>query len=159
MTRSCSFHPQLQAPYLHEKVEVTYPWLPDTKNRLNNCITTLVAAYAKCVTHGDLETAEKQLRVHQREHVSQSHSSIVRPNLFSFSDCMGARYSVEADDRARKEGREWPNQGHRRFASQGTPTSSYRLPNPLGKNKIKQALGVLPGSPGGVYMAAPQSGS
>lgn len=59
----------LQRPYLHDEVELSYPWLPEAKARLNNWIASLVALYAKCITHGDTTTAQKQLKVFQREQV------------------------------------------------------------------------------------------
>ncbi|KAG8798842.1 low-affinity phosphate transporter, partial [Serendipita sp. 399] len=59
----------LQRPYLQDKVEKAYPWLPETKAKLEGWITTLHNFYAKCVTHGDQVAAEKQLQLYQREQV------------------------------------------------------------------------------------------
>ncbi|KAG8819435.1 low-affinity phosphate transporter [Serendipita sp. 400] len=69
---------ELQGPYLHEKVQRAYPWLPPTKGKLDHWITTLVNLYAKCVTHGDHLAAEKQLELYQREQVVWERDTVWR---------------------------------------------------------------------------------
>lgn len=56
---------------MHEKVETATPFTIESKDRLNRAISDIIALYAKCVTRGDLSAASKQLKIHQREHVSQ----------------------------------------------------------------------------------------
>lgn len=62
---------------MHEEVETSHPWLPESKTRLNNWANMLTAFYAKCVTHGDAATAQKQLKVHQREQVSNLNQAFI----------------------------------------------------------------------------------
>lgn len=54
---------------MHDNVEAAYPFTSESKDLVAGWITRLTAAYAKCVTHGDFPTAQKHLRIHQREHV------------------------------------------------------------------------------------------
>lgn len=70
--------PQLKDRYLHTQVETSTPFTPSTKSFLNSTITTLISLYAKCVTLGDLSTAKRQLRVHQREHIAWERDTVWR---------------------------------------------------------------------------------
>ncbi|KAJ3485414.1 hypothetical protein NLI96_g4980 [Meripilus lineatus] len=69
---------ELKDKYLHEIVEATYPFSLPNKDRLNSTINNLVDLYAKCVTLGDISTAKRQLRVHQREHIAWERDTVWR---------------------------------------------------------------------------------
>ncbi|KAH9925488.1 SPX domain-containing protein [Fomitopsis serialis] len=60
----------LQEHYLHDVVEQAQPFSQATKDHLNATITLLVELYTKCVTHGDHRAAQRQLQLHQREHIA-----------------------------------------------------------------------------------------
>ena len=86
---------------------------PDAKERLDDAINRVTDLYAKCVTQGDRETAEKHLAVHRREHVRSL--DLLIETADGVADCMGAGYRLEADDRTRttRRGRRRPTKGTR----------------------------------------------
>lgn len=68
----------LQAHYLHDVVEQAPPFSQAAKDRLNATIATLVGLYTKCVTRGDHHVAQRQLRLHQREHIAWERDTVWR---------------------------------------------------------------------------------
>lgn len=68
----------LQAHYLHDVVEQAPPFSQAAKDRLNAAIATLVELYTKCVTRGDHHAAQRQLRLHQREHIAWERDTVWR---------------------------------------------------------------------------------
>ena len=68
----------LQAHYLHDVVEQAPPFSQVAKDRLNVTIATLVELYTKCVTRGDHHIAQRQLRLHQREHIAWERDTVWR---------------------------------------------------------------------------------
>ncbi|KAF8575970.1 hypothetical protein K439DRAFT_1664820 [Ramaria rubella] len=69
---------ELSDHYLENMVERAYPFLLETRNKLKEAIRSLVDLYAKCVTKGDVPTALRQLRVHQREQVAWERDTVWR---------------------------------------------------------------------------------
>ncbi|KIJ51071.1 hypothetical protein M422DRAFT_204101 [Sphaerobolus stellatus SS14] len=68
----------LRHTYMHDVVEPAYPFLQTTRGTLKENIARLVALYAKCITKGDFSQANKQLRVHQREHIAWERDTVWR---------------------------------------------------------------------------------
>lgn len=68
----------LQDHYLHDVVEQAAPFTQASKDRLNGAINLLVGLYAKCVTHGDVQAAQRQLKTHQREHIAWERDTVWR---------------------------------------------------------------------------------
>jgi hypothetical protein len=104
----------LKDRYMHETVEVAYPFVQETKSRLNDMIAQLVGHYATCVTQGDVPQAQKQLRLYQREQVRPSFlcpEFVPTNHLLVSVDCVGTRHSLETDDwqGTTRRGR-WPGQ-------------------------------------------------
>ncbi|THH04259.1 hypothetical protein EW145_g5656 [Phellinidium pouzarii] len=69
---------ELKDQYMHGVVEEAYPFRQDTKDRLSNAISRLVAMYAKCIAHDDVPAALRQLKVHQREHIAWERDTVWR---------------------------------------------------------------------------------
>ena len=55
--------------YLSERVEKQYPFLPETREALNEKIVSVEEIYARVCTDGDVVEAQKELKLHLREHV------------------------------------------------------------------------------------------
>ncbi|GBE90058.1 Uncharacterized transporter [Sparassis crispa] len=68
----------LQDHYLHDVVEQASPFTQGSKDRLNATINRLLDLYAKCVTRGDHFTAQRQLKLHQREHIAWERDTVWR---------------------------------------------------------------------------------
>ncbi|KZT65890.1 SPX-domain-containing protein [Daedalea quercina L-15889] len=68
----------LQEHYLHDVVEQAPPFAQAAKDRLGAHIATLVGLYTKCVTRGDHRAAQRQLRLHQREHIAWERDTVWR---------------------------------------------------------------------------------
>ncbi|KAH9847813.1 Sodium/sulfate symporter [Lenzites betulinus] len=68
----------LQDRYLHDIVEQSAPFQQAAKDRLNNKITLLIELYSRCVTHGDMVEARRQLKLYQREHIAWERDTVWR---------------------------------------------------------------------------------
>ncbi|EJD49604.1 Sodium/sulfate symporter [Auricularia subglabra TFB-10046 SS5] len=68
----------LKHRYLATAVDPARPFQQPTRDALAAALVRLVDLYAKCVTHGDVSAANKQLRVHQREHVVWERDTVWR---------------------------------------------------------------------------------
>ncbi|KZT06062.1 Sodium/sulfate symporter [Laetiporus sulphureus 93-53] len=69
---------ELQEHYLHDIVEQATPFTQASKDKLSGVIASLVQLYAKCVTHGDVPAAQRQLKLHQREHIAWERDTVWR---------------------------------------------------------------------------------
>ncbi|KAF8824692.1 hypothetical protein HHX47_DHR7000068 [Lentinula edodes] len=69
---------ELKDHYLHDVVEQTVPFLPDSKDRLNGAIGRLVDLYTKCVARGNRNLAKQQLKLFQRENIAWERDTIWR---------------------------------------------------------------------------------
>ena len=63
---------------MHDVVEQAHPFRRESKDRLSNAISRLIALYAKCVTRDDLAAAARQLKVFQREHIAWERDTVWR---------------------------------------------------------------------------------
>ncbi|KZV90857.1 Sodium/sulfate symporter [Exidia glandulosa HHB12029] len=68
----------LKLRYMQSFVDPAPPFQQSTRDELAQALVRLVDLYAKCVTHGDTSAANKQLRVHQREHVVWERDTVWR---------------------------------------------------------------------------------
>jgi phosphate transporter len=123
---------QLKDPYLHDVVEQAYPFLPDNRNKLKEAISHLVSLYAKCVTKGDVSTAHKQLRVHQREQIAWERDTVWRQMI-------GKERRGESDGQAKSLGEVDGD-----AATPGAPSSNWTLRTPFGPLKFKKKKIFLP---------------
>lgn len=64
--------------YMDSFVDTAYPFLPETMKGLEHRIAQIVDAYTAIVTHGDAETALRDLRSHLREHVVWERNTVWR---------------------------------------------------------------------------------
>ncbi|EMD33375.1 hypothetical protein CERSUDRAFT_117988 [Gelatoporia subvermispora B] len=69
---------QLQARYLHEVVEQATPFRQESRDRIQHAISSLVGLYTRCVTRGDAAAAQRQLKVHVREHIAWERDTVWR---------------------------------------------------------------------------------
>jgi phosphate transporter len=68
----------LKDQYLHESVEVAYPFQQKSKDRLNTALRRLLDLYMKCVTRGDHALAKQQLKLYQRENIAWERDTVWR---------------------------------------------------------------------------------
>ncbi|PCH42680.1 SPX-domain-containing protein, partial [Wolfiporia cocos MD-104 SS10] len=69
---------ELQDHYMHDIIEQSPPFIQDSRDRLNGAQSRLIALYAKCVSHDDVQAATRQLRLHQREHIAWERDTVWR---------------------------------------------------------------------------------
>lgn len=68
----------LRQHYLSERVEKQYPFQHDTREQLNEKIGAVEELYARVCTEGDVITAQKELKLHLREHVVWERNTVWR---------------------------------------------------------------------------------
>lgn len=68
----------LKSKYLKESVNPAYPFRATTMQHLEKNIQNIERLYADVITHGDLETAKRELRLHLREHVVWERNTVWR---------------------------------------------------------------------------------
>ncbi|KAG5721703.1 hypothetical protein E4T56_gene11189 [Termitomyces sp. T112] len=69
---------ELKDRYMHQVVETSYPFLRDSKDRLEDARKRLISLYTKCVTNGDRRLASQQLKLHQRENIAWERDTVWR---------------------------------------------------------------------------------
>ncbi|GLB44732.1 putative SPX domain containing protein [Lyophyllum shimeji] len=69
---------ELKDRFMHHVIERAYPFLPETRERLNDAIQRLIDLYTKCVTRGDRQLAIQQLKLHQRENIAWERDTVWR---------------------------------------------------------------------------------
>jgi phosphate transporter len=69
---------ELRSHYLNERVEKEYPFLVDTRENLNEKISNIEEVYSKVCTEGDIVAAQKELKLHLREHVVWERNTVWR---------------------------------------------------------------------------------
>ncbi|KAH8899486.1 SPX domain-containing protein [Thozetella sp. PMI_491] len=68
----------LRAKYMEKTVNPAYPFRSESIKLLDEHIAEMEAAYTLIVTHGDAETAKRDLRSHLREHVVWERNTVWR---------------------------------------------------------------------------------
>lgn len=68
----------LQDHYIHDVVEQAPPFSQASKNRIAAAANLLIQLYARCVTRGDIQAAQRQLKLHQREHIAWERDTVWR---------------------------------------------------------------------------------
>lgn len=69
---------ELKSSYMKTHVDTAYPFSDETKEAVDEKISSMESAYADIVTAGDLELAKKDLRSHLREHVVWERNTVWR---------------------------------------------------------------------------------
>lgn len=69
---------QLKDKYLHEVVEHAPPFTQASKDKIAGALHKLLHFYARCVTKGDVSAAQRQLKLHQREHIAWERDTVWR---------------------------------------------------------------------------------
>ncbi|KAJ3886508.1 SPX domain-containing protein [Lentinula edodes] len=69
---------ELKDHYLHDVVEQTVPFLPDSKDRLNGATDRLIHLYTQCVARGNRNLAKQQLNLFQRENIAWERDTVWR---------------------------------------------------------------------------------
>ncbi|KAG6888170.1 hypothetical protein C0992_009446 [Termitomyces sp. T32_za158] len=69
---------ELKDRYMHHVVETSYPFMRESKDRLEDARIRLVDLYTKCVTNGDRRLASQQLKLHQRENIAWERDTVWR---------------------------------------------------------------------------------
>ncbi|KAL8708539.1 MAG: hypothetical protein Q9220_006592 [cf. Caloplaca sp. 1 TL-2023] len=69
---------ELKSKYLKDSVNPAYPFRPTTMQHLDENILNIEKMYAEVITHGDVELAKRELRLHLREHVVWERNTVWR---------------------------------------------------------------------------------
>lgn len=69
---------ELRRHYLSERVEKQHPFQHDTREALNEKIVAVEELYARVCTDGDVIAAQKELKLHLREHVVWERNTVWR---------------------------------------------------------------------------------
>lgn len=59
-------------------MEQSSPFVQESKDKIVAALHKLLDLYAKCVTKGDLAAAQRQLKLHQREHIAWERDTVWR---------------------------------------------------------------------------------
>jgi phosphate transporter len=70
--------PQLKDRYLHDVVEHAPPFTQASKDRITAALRKLLHLYSHCVTKEDVSAAQRQLKLHQREHIAWERDTVWR---------------------------------------------------------------------------------
>ncbi|KAL8950197.1 MAG: hypothetical protein Q9222_003760 [Ikaeria aurantiellina] len=69
---------ELKSKYLKDSVNPAYPFRATTMQHLDENIQNIEKMYAEVITHGDVELAKRELRLHLREHVVWERNTVWR---------------------------------------------------------------------------------
>jgi phosphate transporter len=69
---------QLKDRYLHGVVENAPPFTQASKDKVSTALHKLLHLYARCVTKEDVSVAQRQLKLHQREHIAWERDTVWR---------------------------------------------------------------------------------
>jgi len=117
----------LRRHYLAERVEKEYPFLVSTREALNEKISNMEELYARVCTDGDVVQAQKELKLHLREHVVWERNTVWR-------DMIG----IERKAQAAALGIRAPLYGGRKPAHDVSDdeTKQVEIPTPMGRIKL-----------------------
>ncbi|KZF19878.1 SPX-domain-containing protein [Xylona heveae TC161] len=123
----------LKPVYMDQKVSPAYPFQQETMNTLQDNIKSVESAYADLVTKGDLSEAQRELRLHLREHVVWERNTVWREMIGIERKAQAANMGIGrsflggATDpvRARRQGDEAEDGGAKELS---TPVGRVRCP-------------------------------
>ena len=117
----------LRRHYLSERVEKEYPFLVSTREALNEKISNMEEMYARVCTDGDVVEAQKELKLHLREHVVWERNTVWR-------DMIG----IERKAQAAALGIRAPLYGGKKTPHEVSDeeTKQIEFPTPMGRIKL-----------------------
>lgn len=113
---------QLKDRYLHDVVEHAPPFTQASKDKIAAVLHKLLHFYAHCVTKGDVSAAQRQLKLHQREHIAWERDTVWRQMI-------GRERRGEADGHLETVGGTLADQQE---------AKAVQIPTPLGSLKLKR---------------------
>ncbi|KAI9824591.1 MAG: low-affinity phosphate transporter [Thelocarpon impressellum] len=139
---------RLRTVYIKETVEQTYPFRASTMDRLGETIGKMERAYADVVTKGDVNQANKELRLHLREHVVWERNTVWREMIGierkAQAANMGLRRTLLGPDndpaRARRQGDPDDELGTKELS---TPVGRVRCPKFLLSSNFFTLVGIF----------------
>lgn len=113
---------QLKDRYLHDVVEHAPPFTQASKDKIAAALHKLLHLYAHCVTKEDVSAAQRQLKLHQREHIAWERDTVWRQmigrerrgEVDGDSETVGGTLAVQQEAKA------------------------VQIPTPLGRLKLKR---------------------
>lgn len=114
--------PQLKDRYLHDVVEHSPPFTQASKDKIAATLHKLLHLYAHCVTKEDVSAAQRQLKLHQREHIAWERDTVWRQMI-------GRERRGEADGHLETVGGTLEVQQE---------AEAVQIPTPLGRLKLKR---------------------
>lgn len=138
---------KLKTSYLEQQVQTAYPFLQSTAQELDNRISTVVSAFSRFMTEGDISEAERELRLHLREHVVWERNTVWREMIGIERKAQAAKMGVSRtmfgghrdnrDTRLTGDAEEGPSKELR------TPLGRYRCPRWLLSWNIVVLVGIF----------------
>jgi len=113
---------QLKDKYLHDVVEHAPPFTQASKDKIAAALHKLLHLYARCVTKGDVSAAQRQLKLHQREHIAWERDTVWRQMI-------GRERRGEVDGHLETVGGTLAVQQE---------AEAVQIPTPLGRLKLKR---------------------
>ena len=113
---------QLKDRYLHDVVEHAPPFTQASKDKISAALHKLLHLYAHCVTKEDVSAAQRQLKLHQREHIAWERDTVWRQMI-------GRERRGEADGHLETVGGTLADQQE---------AEAVQIPTPLGRLKLKR---------------------
>ena len=113
---------QLKDRYLHDVVEHAPPFTQASKDKIAAALHKLLHLYAHCVTKEDVSAAQRQLKLHQREHIAWERDTVWRQMI-------GRERRGEIDGHLETVGGTLADQQE---------AKAVQIPTPLGRLKLKR---------------------
>lgn len=116
----------LRRHYLSERVEKQHPFQHDTREQLNEKIAAVEELYARVCTEGDVITAQKELKLHLREHVVWERNTVWREMIVIERRAQAAALGIRSAFGGRKTAQDVADD----------ETKEIEIPTPVGRVKL-----------------------
>lgn len=123
---------------MHDVLEPTPPFDPDSRARLAHATASLITLYTKCVTQNDASLARRQLKLHLREHVAWERDTVWRTMIGRERRGAGGE---ETSGIRIEEGEEEKRKGV--ILDVGTPVGRFRLSRKMVWFLLATVVGVV----------------
>ena len=122
----------LKTDWINKHVKTAHPFQAETMDALQEQLGRLEQAYAGIVTHGDVDAAKRELRLHLREHVVWERNTVWREMIGIERKAQAANFGIQ---RTLLGGDNDPKKARRQGDDEGgatkevvTPVGRYRFP-------------------------------
>ena len=124
---------KLKDEYIKDQVEPAYPFLKETMENLGHKIVHMEQTYANLVTHGKIDEAKRELRLHLREHVVWERNTVWREMIGierkTQAANLGLRQTLVGQDTDPNKGRLMGDDADLAMKEISTPVGRYSCPS------------------------------